>query len=280
MRIVLLSTLLAAFLSDPSAARQQESSGVALPAPASTYSNTTEGLKGLLQDMRTAARDGNEEKLAAFLKNTEVPNCDAWLHKMYDSDKADSWMSLCDAKFLASKEKFMHERFVDIAGEDGEIFVRKVNDNPEPGKGLEWGLLHAIRQPLDIYSASWKTTSQAKDARGEPFGYFVFVEGGFRWDSLIQWLSPAKLVKKVEPVYPPGAASQPIVITVRVSLFISSDGSVRKAQAISGEGYSDDSSFRKAAEEAVMQWRYKPATLTGRPIETNTTVDVTFSPKS
>jgi hypothetical protein len=84
----------------PPAIRSQEQS-VSAPAAASSniYANTTEGLKQLLLDMRTAAKEGNEDKLAAFVKSTEMPNCDAWLHRMYDSDKADSWMGLCEAKF-------------------------------------------------------------------------------------------------------------------------------------------------------------------------------------
>jgi hypothetical protein len=73
---------------------------ISAPATVSTgtYANTTEGLKQLLLDMRTTAQEGNDDKLAAFVRDMEIPNCDAWLHRMYDSDKADSWKGLCEAK--------------------------------------------------------------------------------------------------------------------------------------------------------------------------------------
>jgi TonB family protein len=279
MRICNLTAIFALFVVFPNVARLQEQT-VPTSTQASAYPNTTEGLKRLLQDMRATARENNEQKLAAYLKTMEVPNCYAWLHEMYETDKADSWMSLCDPKTLAYKEKFLLDRFVSLAGESGEISVRRVNDNPEPGKGLEWGWLHAIRHPLDIYFAGWKTASQPTEARDQPLGYFVFVDGAFRWDSLVEYLVPAKLIKKVEPVYPTSASSQRIAGKVRVRLVIAADGSVQRAHAISGEGYSDDPSLIRAAEEAAMKWRYQPATLLGRAIQTNTTVDVAFAPQN
>jgi TonB family protein len=82
-------------------------------------------------------------------------------------------------------------------------------------------------------------------------------------------------------VYPPEAASQHISGTVRVYYVIGGDGAVYKAHAIPAAGLCEDPSLRKAAEEAVIQWRYRPATLDGKPIQTNAvTVDITFSPKS
>ncbi len=56
---------------------------------------------------------------------------------------------------------------------------------------------------------------------------------------------------------------------------------VYNAHALSGEGLSEDPSLRKAAEDEVLQWRYQPATMDGKPIQTNAvTVDLKFSPKS
>jgi periplasmic protein TonB len=77
-----------------------------------------------------------------------------------------------------------------------------------------------------------------------------------------------------------GASSQRITGTVRVKFVIATDGSVHKAHAISGEGYSDDPSLMQAAEEAVLQWRYQPATLAGRAVETNASVDIAFTPQN
>ncbi|HEV3219366.1 MAG TPA: energy transducer TonB [Candidatus Acidoferrales bacterium] len=240
--------------------------------------------------MREAAGTGDAKRVARFLKDMEIPNCDAWLHKMYESGSADSWRGVCDASSLDSKEKSMQERFVQMAKQGGDFSTRKVNDDPEPGRGLEWGWLQAIRQPLDIYFASWKAPGAPKGSRGDPVGYFMFIEGGFRWDSGIEFsvpiiqnakFVPAKLMKRVDPVYPPEAASHNITGTVRVSFTVGADGVVYNAHAVSGEGLTDDPSLRKAAEDAVMQWRYQPATINGKPAQgEGVTVDIKFSAKT
>jgi TonB family protein len=268
-----------------------------MPSPphatvASTYANTTEGLQQLLQHVRAAAKRGDTEKVETFVKNTEIPNCGAWLHKMYESDKADSWMGLCDPKTLSTNEKSMQELLTRLAKEEGEVLVRKVNDNPEPGRGLEFGWLGAIRQPLGIYFASWKSLNEPEDSKGDPIGYFMFIDNGFRWESGITPLKTSerritsarivqpKLVKKVAPIYPPEAAAQHIGGIVRVYYVIGGDGAVYNAHAISGEGLSNDLSLRKAAEDAVMQWRFQPGTLDGKPFQATVTSDITFSLKN
>lgn len=149
-------------------------------------------------------------------------------------------------------------------------------------------MVHGGKLPLEVYFASWKFSNQPKEAKGEPIGYFYFLDGGFRWDSLIVSLSkikfttakivPAKLIKKIEPVYPSDAAAQHITGTVRVYYVIGGDGAVYNAHAISGEGLSEDPSLRKAAEEAVLQWRYEPGTFDGKPMQSTETVDIRFSP--
>jgi TonB family protein len=284
--------LLAVLVSVPMVARlQPQIAPSSSQVTASKYSNSTEGLRQLLQDVRATAKSGDMKRVAAFLRDMEIPDCAVWLHKIYEADRADSWMGLCDAKTLSTNEKSMEETFSNLAKEEGEIVTRKVNDSPQPGKGLEWGWLQAIRQPLDIYFAAWKRSTESEDSKGKPIGYFMFIDGGFRWESGIRFggqiktitgkFLPAQLVKRVEPIYPQEAAAQHISGTVRVYYVIGGDGAVYNAHAISGEGLSDDPLLRKAAEEAVIQWRYQPATLNGKPIQTNAvTVDIVFAPKN
>lgn len=263
-----------------------------LQAQANTpYTDTTADFQRFLQDILDATKKSDRKRVASLLKSTEVPNCDAWLHLMYKSDSADSWMSLCDSKTLRSQEKSMTELFAGFAKEGGEFSTRKVNNNPQGGEGgLESGMVHGGKELLEVYFASWKSPNQSKQVKGEPIGYFYFLNGGFRWDSLISFpkikisnarIVPAKLIKKVEPVYPADAAAQRISGTVRVYYVIGGDGAVYNAHALSGEGLSEDPSLRKASEDAVLQWRYQPATMDGKPIQTNAvTVDLKFSPMS
>jgi len=257
-------------------------------APAnSSYENTPEGLRGFLEDILAAAKKGDKHRLALLIKSTEVPNCDAWLHQHYPADTADSWMGLCDPKALGPNEESLQEQFMGFAKQDGEILTRVATNDPA-GSRLAPSDTRSTNHANDSYFASWRLATEPKDAKGDPIGYFGFIDGAFRWDSgawfpKIKFASakivPAKLIKRVEPVYPVDAAAQHITGTVRVYYVIGGDGKVYNAHALSGEGLSEDSSLRKAAEDAVLEWKYQPATMDGKPIQTNAvTVDLKFSP--
>jgi hypothetical protein len=258
----------------------------------SGYADTTADFQRFLQDILDATKKRDRERVRELLKSSEVPDCDAWLHRMYKSDSADSWMSLCDAKTLRSNEKSLAELFSQFARENGELSTRKVNDNPHGGEnGFESAIVKSGKEPLEVYFASWKSAYDGKNAEGQAIGYFYYLAGGFRWDSLVSFpkvikvtnakVVPAKLIKKVDPVYSADVAARSATGTVRVYYVIGGDGKVYNAHAISGKGLSEDPSLRKAAEDAVLQWRYEPATLDGKPIETNAvTVDLAFPPKN
>jgi TonB family protein len=249
------------------------------------YADTVGDFQRFLQDILDASKRGDQEKVASLLKSTEVPDCDAWLHRMYKSDSADSWMGLCDPKMLPGLEKSMADLFAGIAKQNGEISTRKVNDNPEGGEGgLEHGMVYSGKQILEVYFASWKQLDPPQ-TEGEPIGYFYYLDGGFRWDSRVAFFKtrighskfvPAKLLVKVDPEYPRNTQATG---TVRVYYVIGGDGLVYNAHALSGEGLSEDPALRKAAEDAVLKWRFQPATLDGKPGETDgVTVDFKFQP--
>lgn len=255
------------------------------------YADTAVDFQRFLQSILDATKRGEKKIVESLLKSTEVPDCDAWLHRMYKSDSADSWMALCNPQVLNSKEKEMEKHFEEFAKQGGEFAARKVNDAPKGGEGgLESGMVAGGKEPLEVYFAAWKPAGQPQESKGESIGYFYYLKGGFRWDSLVSFVTvkrstakiiPARLVKKVDPVYPSEAAAQHITGIVRVYYVIGGDGAVYNAHALSGDGLSEDPSLRKAAEDAVLQWRYQPATMNGMAIQTNAvTVDIEFPPKS
>ncbi len=245
------------------------------------YPDSSEGLKGFLDNTVASARANDTDKLNTLVKSTEIPDCGSWLHAMYAPDKADSWMGMCDAVLLSSRDKDMRELLMNLAHQDGEVVVRSVNESPEPGRGMEWGMLQAIRHPLDIYFAEWRKTGSATGAKGDPIGYFMFIDGGFRWDSSVQFvkprtgpspsLVPPRLTKKVMPVYPPEAEAKRIQGIVKLHVLIQTDGTVKILNVISG-----DPLLIPAAEEAVVQWRYTPLLFNGQPVETDSTITVNF----
>jgi hypothetical protein len=59
----------------------------------SPYTDTTADFQRFLQDILDATKKSDKQQVEFLLKSTEVPNCDAWLHQMYRSDSADSWMA-------------------------------------------------------------------------------------------------------------------------------------------------------------------------------------------
>ncbi|HSC45294.1 MAG TPA: energy transducer TonB [Candidatus Acidoferrum sp.] len=82
----------------------------------------------------------------------------------------------------------------------------------------------------------------------------------------------AMLVNKVNPTYPPLARQTRISGTVRLHAIISKDGSVQQLEVVSGHPL-----LVQSALDAVRQWKYRPTTLNGEPVEVDTTIDVIFS---
>jgi len=82
----------------------------------------------------------------------------------------------------------------------------------------------------------------------------------------------AKLVNKVQPVYPPLARQTRISGTVKLHAIIGKDGTVQQLQVVSGHPL-----LVQSALDAVKQWRYQPTLLNGEPVEVDTEIDVIFS---
>jgi protein TonB len=82
----------------------------------------------------------------------------------------------------------------------------------------------------------------------------------------------AKLVNRVQPVYPPLARQTRISGTVKLHAIIGKDGNVQKLEVESGHPL-----LVQAALDAVRQWRYQPTLLNGEPVEVDTEIDVIFS---
>ena len=84
----------------------------------------------------------------------------------------------------------------------------------------------------------------------------------------------AQLLESVKPVYPPAAKAMRLQGTVRLSAKVNAQGRVTEVTWISGHGL-----FQENAVSAVRQWRYKPATLDGQPIESAVDIVLKFNPQ-
>ncbi len=82
----------------------------------------------------------------------------------------------------------------------------------------------------------------------------------------------AKLINRVNPVYPKLAIQVRASGVVHLAAIIGADGRIRELQVLSGHPL-----LTPAAVDAVRQWVYRPTMLNGAPVEVMTEIIVTFS---
>jgi len=85
-------------------------------------------------------------------------------------------------------------------------------------------------------------------------------------------IQAAKLIKKVQPVYPRLAIMARISGTVHLTGIIGKDGSIQQLQVIDGPPL-----LVTAAVDAVRQWVYRPTLLSGKPVEVIAPISVNFT---
>jgi len=83
--------------------------------------------------------------------------------------------------------------------------------------------------------------------------------------------NPCYLAYRVEAAYPQEAREQRIEGVVKIQQVIGTDGSVRRVKLLSGPPL-----LASAALEAAKYWRYVPALLNGRAVETEQDVEIEF----
>lgn len=81
----------------------------------------------------------------------------------------------------------------------------------------------------------------------------------------------AKLVTRVEPVYPILAKQIRLEGTVLIRAIIAKDGTVESAEILRGHPW-----LAKAALDAIVRWQYHPTLLNGQPVEVETLITVIF----
>jgi TonB family protein len=87
----------------------------------------------------------------------------------------------------------------------------------------------------------------------------------------------AKIITKVQPIYPESARSAGISGTVVLRAVIGMDGKPLSLRIVNSQ---IDPDLAHSAVEAVNQWRYTPTLLNGEPIEVDTTITVIYSLES
>lgn len=78
---------------------------------------------------------------------------------------------------------------------------------------------------------------------------------------------------ELQPPYPPSEERAENEGRVSVRVRIGADGRVKSVEKVSA---TSDSFYRATERHALRAWRFKPATLDGRPVESSKVVSVTF----
>jgi TonB family protein len=86
-------------------------------------------------------------------------------------------------------------------------------------------------------------------------------------------LTPGKLVRRVEPTYPPSARDGGIGGSVVLTAIVGRTGAVENVNFVRGP-----ESLAEAAMEAVRQWVYEPYRRNGEPVAVQIMITVKFTP--
>lgn len=151
-------------------------SGAKIHAP---YPDGAQGLKQELKDMLKAARSRRSDQLRAMVTDLEIPDARAW----YLANFGTSGLETADEyeKNLTTSEERLENQMIEFAREDGYFSVRK-----QDAKKIFPSLLTAP----EVFLAAWaRISAHGEDPPEMPFGYFLFVDGKFRWDSTIMWMT-------------------------------------------------------------------------------------------
>ena len=89
--------------------------------------------------------------------------------------------------------------------------------------------------------------------------------------NISQGVSEGLAIKKTQPSYPASALRMRIEGPVQLLATISKRGNISALKILSG-----DPGLARAAADAVKQWKYKPYTLNGSPVEIQTQITVNF----
>ncbi len=230
-----------------------------------SYPNSTVGLSDLLNDILAAARSGDRDALKSQIENTKIPDYQDWFVRVYGEklghSLADTYGEWCERREQVFIELFLH-----LAHQEGRIVVQPFNFNE----------IHPYPQlSFDAYLADWeKPGATSANMVGQMGYFFIFVDGRFRWDCILQTHSDVvehpRCQHMPSPPYPREANGAQGVVLLNV--VVNKDGSVTVQNVEQG-----DPILAKAAVESVREWRCEPALVDGwRPIAQHVVLEINF----
>jgi len=288
LRAILIGVLIAAPVS---IGRAENPTPQANAQTASTFSESDDGFRAQLNAVVQAHRSGDAAAGERLLQQFRLPDSEAWFAQNFDAGEAAKLAERYDrlfSKYAGSLEKTIQ----DVCKTEGSGLVVRHKDEPrEPTRIRQVYKLSAVRPLRELSLARFGFAIQLK---GKDVGSweetFVYEKGAFRFIGVGAWpfwnweegagpgvfekghfIQPLALIHQVSPEYPLAAKVQHIEGVVVLRAIVDREGKVKKVDVVQGHPLLVD-----AAMEAVLQSRYKPATLGGNPIEAETTISLVF----
>jgi TonB family protein len=270
-------------------------SGVAVPV----YPDSTSGLEHLAKDIIKAQQENNGALADALIKSLVLPAPQAWYEHTFGKPAAA--VGAYYEKSSSAVAPQLARLFLDFQARDlPNVQAHRFDDSCDDNAAEDtYGILLGRLDRVPLYELRFLKGD--KFARMFPFAY---VDGKFRFLISPNFKLPpatdnsaehkpvpsdsrahpaatmvriggnvqaAKLVNRVQPVYPSVAREERLQGTVSIRVVIAKDGGIREIQNVRGA-----CSLAKSAVEAVRQWRYAPTLLSGNPVEVLTEITVTF----
>jgi len=260
------------------------------PTPASTtprYSDSPEGLRSMLQDFLAAMRQKDESKADALRKIMILPSHSSWFNSRFDEADARG-LSTRYSQELETWSEHLNQLFVPLADAAKVAFGIQCVRRPKPGPLHH--LVAAMKQPATFCYAN---VEKPADSPLATLGYFIYEGGNFRLVD-VAVLNVVKSIKvnrisatsgvvllpihRPDPVAPPHQNSDPgkkqnysgeVVLHIVVGV----DGMVKDIQYVSGPR-----ELFPRGKDAVSQWRFRPVSIDGWPVECEAMIAVSFRP--
>jgi len=294
---LVLAFLLIVIVPVSSSAQSPEESSVMLKNQATAYPDTTEGLQSLVEDILRAAESKDTAKEIELIHSLLVPEDGKWfldefgpgfgaslsaayrrlasnqeqdLQGIFEADAQRGWMKPKVLRYAdAENTEFPVDKFLNCMDEVVPLYQTAVNGNRTT--------FRFARDP----------NQKGKIIAGDPHGYFVFVQGGFRFIpqevlmplpkgrpvqiKLDMDVMNSKITNKTPIQAPPEAMRKHISGKVVVEVILDVGGNIKESKVLEGDPILSD-----PVMEIVKMWKFEPTKLDGDPVEVDLQIPFVF----
>jgi TonB family protein len=265
----------------------------AAPSTIPSYPNSTKGLENLMRDMTKLVEKGDSGTLASYTKALAIPDPQTW-YKSTFGDETGLLLANASEPARSSIEADAQTTISSVWNKGmTDIHATKFEDScNDSATDKEYPILLLRERNEPLFDVRFYNNSNT----GVMWGFFAYVDGGFRYVGEIEKRLPpnyskrtpgrvqdpsavkvpggvqaAKLIHQEMPFYPAVQKSHGQQDDVVLHAVIGKDGSIYDLNLIQGQ-----CAFAKSAIEAVKKWRYSPTKLNGEPVEVDTTITVKY----